>query len=228
MRTLLTKSYALFILLAPYATAQMVEGNIVDAATGAGIPRVAVTLMPASESASDDEPYNTVSDPLGHFAFSAIKPGTYIFTWFSQAYLRTESTPFPQIHVTAGGDPLSASVQVRGVYCVRDLLRSRAERVETNSAPAIARVPSAAVDDANVRPRRPTRIHRRLLCARLKLWSGAALERVHSSRTLLSEDGCSESYPSKYAGMRCREEIETSVPKPVRRNGCLPTAAALV
>jgi hypothetical protein len=106
MTTLITRTCALIILLATYATAQMVEGNIIDSVTGAGIPRVAVTLMPASDSASDDEPYNTVTDPLGHFAFSAIKPGTYVFSWFSQAYLRIEATPFPQVHVTAGGEPL--------------------------------------------------------------------------------------------------------------------------
>ena len=100
----MTKPLAIFILFASCAAAQMVQGNIINSGTSAGIPRVAVHLEPVS--GSDDEPYDTVTDELGHFAFARIKPGTYQFSWFSPSYLATEAPAFPQIHVTAGGDPL--------------------------------------------------------------------------------------------------------------------------
>jgi hypothetical protein len=88
------------------AAAQTVEGTIINSVTGVGIPQVAVHLEPASGSDSDDEPYDTVTDALGHFVFARIKLGTYQFSWFSPSYVAAEAPTFPQIHVTAGGDPL--------------------------------------------------------------------------------------------------------------------------
>jgi hypothetical protein len=98
------KAFTVFTLLTSCATAQMVEGNIINSVTSAGIPQAAVHLESASDS--EDEPYDTVTDALGHFAFAQIKPGTYQFSWFSPSYIATEAPTFPQIHVTAGGGPL--------------------------------------------------------------------------------------------------------------------------
>jgi hypothetical protein len=102
----MTKPLAILILFAKCAAAQMVEGNIVNSATGVGIPRVAVHLESASGSDSQDAACDTVTDALGHFAFARIKPGTYEFSWFSPSYVATEVPPLPQIRVTAGGDPM--------------------------------------------------------------------------------------------------------------------------
>jgi hypothetical protein len=99
------KAFAIFILFASCAAAQMVQGNIVNSVTDAGIPGVAVHLESASGSDSDG-PYNTVTVELGHFVFPRIKPGTYQFSWYSSSYVAAEAPAFPQIHVTAGGDPL--------------------------------------------------------------------------------------------------------------------------
>src|SRR5207302_8494009 len=71
-----------------------------------GIARVAVHLEAASGSNAQDEPYDTVTDVLGHFVFARVKAGTYVFSYYSPAWLATEAPSFPQIHVTAGGEPL--------------------------------------------------------------------------------------------------------------------------
>jgi len=92
--------------LAAGAPAQIVEGSIVNAATNAGIAQVSVHLEPSSEIDSADEPYDTVTDTLGHFTFAKVKPGAYRFTYYSPSYLRTAATPFPHIKVSAGADPL--------------------------------------------------------------------------------------------------------------------------
>jgi hypothetical protein len=106
------KAFTVFTLLTSCATAQMVEGNIINSVTSAGIPQAAVHLESASDS--EDEPYDTVTDALGHFAFAQIKPGTYQFSWFSPSYIATEAPTFPQIHVTAGGDPLKLEGRMTG------------------------------------------------------------------------------------------------------------------
>jgi len=68
------KAFAILILFTNCAAAQMVEGNIVNSVTSASIPRVAVHLEVASGSDSEDQPYDTVTDALGHFVFAQIKP----------------------------------------------------------------------------------------------------------------------------------------------------------
>jgi len=102
----MTKPFAIFILFASCAAAQVVEGNIINSVTSAGIPRVSVHLQPAPGADPEDEPYDTATDALGHFAFARVKPGTYQFLFFSPLYVAIETAPFQQIHVTAGGDPL--------------------------------------------------------------------------------------------------------------------------
>jgi hypothetical protein len=98
------KAFAIFILLTSCAAAQMVEGNIINSITNAGIPRAAVHLEPASGTDSENTPFDTVTDALGHFAFAQIRPGTYQFSWFSSPYIATEAPPL--IHVTVGGEAL--------------------------------------------------------------------------------------------------------------------------
>jgi hypothetical protein len=99
----MTKPWAIFLLFASCAAAQVVEGDIINSASNAGIARVAVVLEPSSESSSEDE-VHTVTDALGHFVFPGVKAGAYRFTYYSPSYLETES--FPQIRVAAGGSPL--------------------------------------------------------------------------------------------------------------------------
>jgi hypothetical protein len=97
---------AILILFTSCAAAQMVEGNIVNSVTSTGIPRVAVHLEVASGSDSEDEPYDTVTDALGHFVLAQVKAGTYVFSYYSPSFIANEAPRFPQIHVTTGGDPL--------------------------------------------------------------------------------------------------------------------------
>ena len=98
------KVCTILIVFVSCATAQVVEGNIVNTASNVGIAGVTVHLEPVSES--DDEAYNAVTDAVGRFGFARVQPGAYEFSYYSASYIRTEASPFPQIHVTAGADPL--------------------------------------------------------------------------------------------------------------------------
>lgn len=100
----MVKACAIFVLIASYAAGQVVQGNIVNAASGMGIARVAVHLEAASES--DDQAYDAVTDALGRFAFAQVKPGIYQFSYYSSAYIRSDTSPFPQVRVVAGAEAL--------------------------------------------------------------------------------------------------------------------------
>jgi hypothetical protein len=104
VRCVMKKPLAILVLLVNCAAAQVVSGNIINSASNIGIARVTVHLESTSES---NDAYDALTDALGHFAFARVKPGTYQFSYYASAFARTEGSTFPQIHVTAGGGPLT-------------------------------------------------------------------------------------------------------------------------
>jgi Carboxypeptidase regulatory-like domain len=114
----------------PAATSGRVEGQLVDAGTGAGIRKGWLTLRAGTAG------YTTVSDANGNFVFEDVDPGRYSLSAEHSAYLRAanargqitvaahEVVKAGRIALTAqgvisgrvtdeGGDPLPGGVQVQ-------------------------------------------------------------------------------------------------------------------
>ncbi len=117
----------------PAAKSASVEGQLVDAGTGAGIRKGWLTLRAAAGGAAG---YTTVSDANGNFVFEDVDPGRYSLSAEQASYLRAtnargqitvgagETVKAGRIALTAqgvisgrvtdeGGDPLPGGVQVQ-------------------------------------------------------------------------------------------------------------------
>ncbi|MGO9261561.1 MAG: carboxypeptidase regulatory-like domain-containing protein [Bryobacteraceae bacterium] len=104
------KPLCLLMLLArvPFgpASAQTVEGNVIDSLTGNGIPAMRVEIRPASGETS----YFTMTDVEGHFVVEGVRPGTYAAGAKSPGY---SLSGFPSVfRVTAGGNPVKVQVRM--------------------------------------------------------------------------------------------------------------------
>jgi hypothetical protein len=72
--------------LATCASAQTIEGSVVNSETGTGIPAVSVFLQPVS----GEKHYSATTDALGHFQFKDVEAGTYTFQYVSRDYLPSD------------------------------------------------------------------------------------------------------------------------------------------
>jgi hypothetical protein len=106
--------------LAPRAiAAQPVEGHVVNAATGAGIPGVSVRLFPAGDSpgrlSETGKVYSTTTDSEGRFRIEGVEDGAY-----SPRYVATGFAPIPEpgnlapaFPVVAGGDAVRLEIKMQ-------------------------------------------------------------------------------------------------------------------
>jgi 5-hydroxyisourate hydrolase-like protein (transthyretin family) len=86
------RSVACVFLLAAAASAQTVEGAIVDTATGRGIAGARVTLSRAGERASQPI-YSAIADSNGHFRIENVKEGAYIPRYSADHFFAADGFP---------------------------------------------------------------------------------------------------------------------------------------
>jgi Carboxypeptidase regulatory-like domain len=92
------KLLSLTILFAACAMAQIVEGTVFDAATGAGVAGVKVELLKGGTAF-----YETASDGRGGFRFDEIREGDYAVRYrHSDYWLTAGSSDYKLFHVAAG------------------------------------------------------------------------------------------------------------------------------
>jgi 5-hydroxyisourate hydrolase-like protein (transthyretin family) len=111
--------FAAWILTAASLSAQNptqpVDGHVINAATGAGIPGVAVSLIPAGGTQAKAA-YSSTTDPQGRFHIEAAKDGAY-----TAAYKAPGFFPIPNIiganspafQLTGGSDPVRLEVKMQ-------------------------------------------------------------------------------------------------------------------
>src|SRR5882762_3234424 len=102
----MTKFFAILMFGAACATAQTVEGNVVNSATGIGIAGVKVEIREARETA-----YTVTTDRKGHFLVEEVKAGSYTVFYSSPDYWRSDTQGKLRLgperfEVTAGGNPV--------------------------------------------------------------------------------------------------------------------------
>jgi Carboxypeptidase regulatory-like domain len=88
------------LLFATAAAAQMVEGTIVDATTGRGIPRARVILQKAGERAGQPL-YRATADSEGRFRIEDVQEGAYTPRYAADRFFPVNA-PGPEIQVAAG------------------------------------------------------------------------------------------------------------------------------
>jgi Carboxypeptidase regulatory-like domain len=99
------------LMMAPALGAQLVDGHVVNAATGAGIAGVRVNLFHGGEVA-----YSANTDSQGRFRIEAIKDGAYTLDYRAPGF----SSPYPMggggqrpFQVAAGGDPVHLEARLQ-------------------------------------------------------------------------------------------------------------------
>jgi len=112
--TLLASIYASAAL-----AAQTVEGHMVNAATGAGIPGIRVRLLPAGDSpgrfSETGKVYSTATDAQGHFRIEGVEDGAYSPRYVATGFAPIPETgslapPFPEV---AGGEPVRLEIKMQ-------------------------------------------------------------------------------------------------------------------
>jgi protocatechuate 3,4-dioxygenase beta subunit len=94
--------------------AQTVEGHVVNSATGAGIPGVAVGLHQAGKGA-----YSATTDSQGRFRIEAVKDGAYTAHYRAHGFWPVpnilDSGGQPAFQVTTGGEPVHLEAQMQPI-----------------------------------------------------------------------------------------------------------------
>jgi 5-hydroxyisourate hydrolase-like protein (transthyretin family) len=96
---------------------QAVDGHVVNAATGAGIPGVAVSLIPAGAPQAKSA-YSATTDPQGRFHIENAKDGTYTASYKAPGFF-----PIPNIiggnqppfHLTGASDPVHLEIKMQPI-----------------------------------------------------------------------------------------------------------------
>jgi hypothetical protein len=98
---MLRKTLAAWILSAAALAAQVVEGRVVNTATGNGIPDVAVRLFTLGQTA-----YTATTDATGGFRIEAVKDGSYTAFYNVPNFRPARLGASQQFQVTAGAGPV--------------------------------------------------------------------------------------------------------------------------
>jgi hypothetical protein len=109
-----TKPLWVLLLSAACAAGQTVEGHVVDSTTGAGIPGVAVGLIPALNW---PPVYSTTTDAHGSFRIEGVKDGSYSATYKAPGFFPIPNGPgWLPVQVASGVEPthLEAKMQPIG------------------------------------------------------------------------------------------------------------------
>jgi uncharacterized GH25 family protein len=98
----------------PQTAAQTVEGRVVNSATGAGIPAVAVNLLQAGKTA-----YSATTDSQGRFRIEAVKDGAYTAQYRAPSFWPVpnilDNGSQPPFQVTIGGGPMHLEAQMQRI-----------------------------------------------------------------------------------------------------------------
>ena len=96
----MVKLLCLLVLASATATAQVVEGTIVNSATGAGIAGIGVNLEQVTTGAY--RVYQARSDAEGHYRLENVQDGVYRVIYASNDYALADSREAQQIRIAAG------------------------------------------------------------------------------------------------------------------------------
>jgi hypothetical protein len=107
----------LSVLMSGWALAQTVEGTVIDASTGRGLPEVGIELRPTFEATNNQ----TDTDDQGHFVIEGLKPGTYRFVYRSDNYWSSDPA-YPTTFQVGGA---AATVRLEGRMLPRPRISGR-------------------------------------------------------------------------------------------------------
>lgn len=99
-----------WILLAAPLAAQVVEGRVINTATGNGVPNVSVGLL-----AMGQVDYRATTDLMGAFRMESVKDGSYTVFYSAPNFTPMEDGPARTFQVTAGAGPVQLQYEMAPV-----------------------------------------------------------------------------------------------------------------
>jgi hypothetical protein len=107
---MLRKTFAAWILTAAALAAQVVEGRVVNIATGNGFPNVSVGLFALGRTA-----YTATTDATGGFRIEAVKDGSYTAFYNVPNFRPARVAASRPFQVTAGAGPVYLDIEMAPV-----------------------------------------------------------------------------------------------------------------
>jgi hypothetical protein len=109
----LTLILAMGILAATASASQIVEGQVVNAATGAGVPGVKIRIFAAGEAPADG--YSATTDLQGRFRIEGVEAGAYRARYAASGFspVPLSGALAPLFPVPGGGEPVHLEIKMQ-------------------------------------------------------------------------------------------------------------------
>jgi uncharacterized GH25 family protein len=127
----MAKLLCVLTLLAAYTSAQIVEGHVVNAATGAGIAGVDVDLVKAGKTA-----YSTMTDSQGRFRIEAVNDGVYTANYKVASFWPVPNRfgdSRPPFKITSGSEPVHLETKMQPIGKIAGRVLDAADKPVPNA-----------------------------------------------------------------------------------------------